>query len=1155
MLRGEIEILIRDSETMEVVDRIVQPNVVTNAMFAWLTSDNSNAYVPGAIVAESCSMSPSRTQIYIPGNIDGNLAVMGTQIPGNGYPDFFPVSGMTPAFAQWSTRLPLPPATWSIATILLTNCPGQFWLNNPSVYGVYNYEVFAYSLLATPCIQTTTQFFDIYYRVYFPLTNSHDMPLWLYEDMVARMCGVSSVMNGTSDYRIYENVYTNPLPPVIPNSGDVGVTWPSWAGVVNTDMNYIGFPIAQSVNYRRKYSQSFALTDFPGMMMGTLFFTGGNGQGITSYVPVNIGTNIQNLLGHRSTSQEPFLDVSNLQQGTGVLTLGGSWSNTATLNPGYFTTGTLPQMYFINVTGSGMVGTATYTYSSRPWTEVFCSTTIGGSWLGTWRQPLTPLPWISQSMNTNGGYVDPETGNNLLGNLNTMGVRQLSSWCKYDATSVVIVQQNRIIVYNIATGYYWTYTGGFTDVRQVAVIGTKIYISCHSTGLYMIDPPNSTSVTGPIAPGGGIDLSVTYGVAMGYNNYLWVVGNNCLASFDGTSTWTLYNATSATPFNITGVSNGLWSNIEYLVVDSENSFNEMLLVRSATATVNAASLGVWWSTIGSATNAGNEPQGSGTFGAPRVNRSHVGGRNNIWVVLAGNNYRQMSFGTTTMTASSLNVNTSYGQSFQAVLFEKDSSGNTCLLSLGGAGYTEDSPDGNINNWARPNATLLSGSPLTSEVNIASAMMHYLNDDQLRYVAGSGSYSSSSYDLCTIVNLGNGVIVIAGYHNSNYSAGRIAFTSYLGIYPFDLTSSGGAMAFVGQKTYGWNGSAWSTSSVSSKTTHSSTQALDSGITISFADGSSGTSYIAGDWYNFVCAQGMQKDAATTGSFQYSFYYKKSYRNQTTLSSATIPYAASQTLPTGAVGLDILRSSANDITLVGGQFVFNGCNPQQFAVGDKQVTGSFNVSYAAFNSVHAHYIAFGIGHAGSGQICYGFVISNDSIYICDTPNDSTGIFAYPSLHGSFGNFSTSTTLAIQRVGGILEFLVNGVVKWTNATMPLGQLRWDLICSPYGDWQPTDWTNGRICPATTVITGGNDNAVKIGTALSSTGAFNPLFFWVDSDSLNVNTVTIGGTPALAYHYDGTAPGATEVGIDPYMGTMYFNTADEGKAIAATYTYLTHE
>src|ERR1035437_4621351 len=394
MLKGEIEILIRDSETMEVIERIIQPNIVTYQSLDQLVTDSADAFIKGSIVAVSLPMSPSRSQVYIPGDVpSSNTSVVGVAIPGNGAPDYFPgIDGSTPSFAQWSTRLPLPPVTRTISTVLLTNVSGQDWLTN--YYSNYSNRIFAYSRLATPCTQTPTQFFDIYYRIYFPLTNQHDMPIWQYDAMIKRMTGlVDALWQGNNgNYRIYASSTSGALPMVTANPGDEGICWPSWTGTSGG----VGGSIVTSSYWRKKYSQSFALTAVPGLMMSTLYFFPGNGVGVTGFIPIDIGTKIQNLLGHRSTSQMPFLDVSNFQQGTGSLTLGGNWDNRgAPLSTGLHASGKFSSMYFIKIASSGAVGAATYIYASRPFFGVWSNVGPQGAFpgnLGTWKQEVQELP-------------------------------------------------------------------------------------------------------------------------------------------------------------------------------------------------------------------------------------------------------------------------------------------------------------------------------------------------------------------------------------------------------------------------------------------------------------------------------------------------------------------------------------------------------------------------------------------------------------------------------------------------------------------------------------------------------------------------------------------------------------------------------------------
>lgn len=1155
MLKGEIEILIRDSETMEVVDRIIQPNIVTNKIFEVLTANSgTTGWIRGTIVATSAVMYPSRNCKYVPGNISGNQSVVGTAIPGNGAPDFFPKNGATPAFAQWSTRLGLPASTRTISTVLLTDVNSQSYLDNSAgSLQYYSYENYAYSKLNIPCTQTTTQFFDIYYRVFFPATNQHDMPYWSYEAAIRRMVNDPTLPSYISNMTMYVDPWTTSMPNVTINTGDEEKCWPSYVsmGVPST---LLGGSIVPGNYYRRKFSVSLALTDIPGTIIRNIHTTAGSSYLLSSTAPVDTGQKIQNLLGHRATSDKPLLDIDNLQQGTGSITLGGTWNNRdAAAVPNMFATGKFPEMKIINISGSGAVGASGYTYSKRPFFGSFAHTSFP-NFVNTWRQPIQWLPWISQST-TSGNQ---EIANNLLGDLSKLGVRQLSSWCKYDDTSIVMVKQNKIYVYNIATGTYWTYSAAYTDIRQVTVISGKIYVSCHNTGLWVIDPVNSSAVTA-VVPGGGIDLSITYGVARGYNNNLIVVGNNCIARFDGAS-WTKYDSGTVPAFNIAGVSDANYHNVEYVVVDEESANFNMLLVRRFDATVNSSSLGVWWSTLGVASNTGNEGTTGSQNGNPRVNRSHVGGRNNLWLVITQNNYYKMTFGSSSFTSASSVALASNFTIYQAIMFTKDNTNTTQWLNFSNNGYTSESPNGN-NQWVRPFVKLIDSSLAVVQSSASSMCVYTYNPSEIGSIVSSNVGFTNNGDLSVSFELKRGVLFNAAFTS-------IGFRAHVGVYPFDMTWAGGQLAYIGQTNYGWNGSAWDTATNNPRLTHSSVQNLEDGVTVSFTDGGSGTSFVDTDFYNVVCCEGLMKDSATTATLEHSFYYKKAYRNSTALDAAVIPAPSAQ--PTGIVGLDAARSMPiTGITVNGSnQFVFAGQNPQQAGIGNKQVTGVFDIQYTPFNSALGKNICFGIGHASTGTMLYGFVINNDGIYIYTDAVDGKGPYNTPgpsgwTSHGSYGTFSTALDLRIKRdIAGVLSFYVQNAADGVpllkfSVTPPLTQQRFDLICSPWSGNDPLTWLANRTCPATNILLNGTDAAVKVGTLAGVSGAYNPLFYAIDNDSRNNLSVVIGGTPALAYRAvtDNVPAAAGEVSVDPYMGLMHFNAADVGKTVSATYTYMTHE
>jgi hypothetical protein len=386
-----------------------------------------------------------------------------------------------------------------------------------------------------------------------------------------------------------------------------------------------------------------------------------------------------------------------------------------------------------------------------------------------------------------------------------------------------------------------------------------------------------------------------------------------------------------------------------------------------------------------------------------------------------------------------------------------------------------------------------------------------------------------------------------------------------VYPFDTTISaggGGPLAYLGQTSYGWNGTTWVAGNTNSKTTHASVDAFDEGLTISFVDGQTGTSFGQTEFYNFAVCEGELKDNATTNTLEDSFYYKKSYVNATDINVATIP--APTAGATGLVGIDTLRSNSLDTSLDGSNnTVFHDQNGMQFSVGNIELIGDFSITYGYNHTNPLMDVTIGIGSAGAGVInqnqqiaCiqFGFSIQQSTNIIYALYLLSDGVtFGSQNL----GSVSSVTSLGINRVGTAIQFVVNGSPVTINQQMMavgLGKTRFQTICSP-NDWpQIANQVANRVAPAVTVVSNGQDNAIVAGNG-TSTGYFNPLFIGIDTDARGGISAMIGGSPVTNIHVDGTAPAAGEVTVDPFMGTFVFNAADQGKSFSAVYTYLTHE
>jgi hypothetical protein len=162
MLKGEIEVHIRDAETLELVEKREQKNIVLNTMFAHLTGSLSPT-IPNVIAVSTKRFSPSRTANRIPTADNTWTTSTGSAIPGRSNPEWFDKNGDTPMFIQWSTRIDVPVQNRQINTIFLTDITQPSYMSqNSSLFGNAYSQAYAYAKLAAPCNQSTTQIMDVY---------------------------------------------------------------------------------------------------------------------------------------------------------------------------------------------------------------------------------------------------------------------------------------------------------------------------------------------------------------------------------------------------------------------------------------------------------------------------------------------------------------------------------------------------------------------------------------------------------------------------------------------------------------------------------------------------------------------------------------------------------------------------------------------------------------------------------------------------------------------------------------------------------------------------------------------------------------------------------------------------------------------------------
>lgn len=1204
---GEVQIILRDSITDEIAFEHKQDNIITEWFYNKLLLTNQlTGYT--SIVITSAPMESSKFTHVFPG--DGANSVYtsfpNSIVPSNGnWNQYVAPTETTTGFVQFAGRYNAPNLGTSrtirsvgLGSVFssIGNSQSSFTVSNNSTYLSFtsssDFYPLAFLKLATPCIQTDTQVLDVFYRIFFPYDSSESE---LSLAMIKQQLDVYTRLNSFTN-----RGFVSPFKIPTRKSYDSDKTMLSFNSYYRTRFKKEFTPtiVNQTTPLQTKgFTYTDAnFTDNYGYIINSLIwnntaqtiipspesFNTSNSVGYPNvYTNFNSANKIGNLIGQAqllsTTTANPFLDVDNLPSGTGKIFLGGSWSNSGSpLSSGLYYTYKFPERNIIKITNSGGVGVSTYklikqkSIGIRPYFEDEATLK---SLTRYYTEPIWPLGGsIPADTNPSRGPVRTITtydyNTTLIGDVTDLKFAgpHISSCDRYDDSSIIVVKKDEIILYNIPAGDYWRYTAAYTNIHQIAVVNSKIYVACKDTGLWVIDPYNSLVVTNISSPGNGIDLSVCYGVAKGYGNIVWAVGANCLASFNG-SIWTRYDSTTSPAFNMTGVSDNNWSNIEYLKVDEDNVDNQMLLVRKYDATVDSTLLGVWWSTVGNAINTGSEPVSTSVhLGRPRIHRKHVGGLYGLWAVVAQNRHYVMTFGLTTFTATTVNIGATtaatyvvFNSIFSSIKIIKNNlnqprlviqyvandftwQGNEPTRVYTSNFYLVDAAGQTTDTISHNNH----GLSLTPDLlNVGSAF----GGTNIR-TTSSGLYSGR-YDQSVSFILSPGIMIFAfnEISQNTISSDNIFIggtTFHVCNYGLDKTPNGGALAYLSRQEYGWDGTQWILDNISSRSTHTTTEQLSDGVTVRFENGAAGTSFINNNVYLYTLSDGIFKDNATRATYETTlYYYRKVIKNATELQSSAVPTVTP--LSTGLIGINYLKSSAGVTINIDNEVIFSGLNTRQYAIGDKEVTGDFIISLNVTN-VNATDVRnaamFGVtrvDHINNGIIQFGFMWSGGQLFWYD--NGTTTSIANPA---------SASMLEIRRTSGVLELVRNGTVVRThnNSVIRPADYRLYTMFGVRDTRNTVPYEGGIRVPAATITSNGSDNAVYFGNSISGSGAYNERFYGLDVWTTGATTITLNGVPATI-KTDGTAPGEGEITVDGLKGIMYFNSADAGKALAANYLY----
>ena len=1108
-LIGEVTLQLRDvnpdGSIGPVVDSIVKENLITDHAVRLLLNGSS---IGPYIAITSDTTPPSKQYPYV---ATAAYYGAGAGISGITSPQWFEESGPNPMYCQFNLRFDAPAVTRSINGVFLagTNTAAAT-INATTKYSavtLHGMWMHTHVALDTTCTQSTTQVLDVIYRLKWvtPATTTGVGKKAL-RKLARRACNVGA-------------------------EGWIDTAWPIWTsntGMAGSILDLFQtngpstFPSVSSTvvasRFQKKLNWTLSTAQMNGAVIGSQAWgnTGTNGTYTWAPIQSNTASCVQPIHNHSSTATTtPFQDVSYLANGTGQLSAAGTWTN-----PDY------PKFIKIDITGSGAVGTSTYRlrvrknlgFDGNVWTSA------PGAWL-PWFATNASAPSVFTNSVVTHNLIEPEPVGTTFNATTTGPISHsiekynFTSVITYDLTGITYASTVALDVRNFDA--LSTPALSVTGIKQVSVAADgRAWVACKNTGLWWVNPLTNT-VTHMSIPG---VTQECHGVDIGRNGSIWALMNGGLcSSFDNGANWTVYNASSSPSLNFTGISDSNWASVNFIRVDPTHVDDRVALVRdNATAVLQTTAM-VWWS-VASPTPVGVV---NSSIVPMRTNTNcfNVSDTDGFWVGIGGTGLtvNKFTFGSATFTTlvsySGLGLGNQGGSNPnfypQGIFFEKDAGGADNLYCI---------------NSGMPGGSLYIGTAMVTQAGVVTGITPNGTNANNRYFTrpcylGKGMWTWSVPDSYQLV----------------------------GPLCFDATPSGGALAYLGEDSYGWNGSTWAIGNANGKPTHAGQEALVEGITLAFTNGATGTSFVSGDFYTFGVCKGLLKDNATTAQGSMNFYYApvtvSSDIDNSGVVGALSTYAPNTPITWGTLGN--VTVDANYTTLS----VVDTTNDGFTIMSNEVLTGDFAIEWTSpsyptvYNSG-----AFGIGDQ-NGLLLAGFVTdgtATNANQALGTPIASLGQWttALPSTASTNSSFgiarSTITIWKLVKSGTSLTAYTNGTQRWTSATfftdmnIPLRIVHW---------W-PQNTTG--VMPIPKILTNTAMNGVNVGISANSTGKYDSAFYLFD-DVTSAMSFSLNGTPVAAVWADGNmAPGVNEVAVNSSARAIICNAADVGKTLTGSYTYV---
>jgi hypothetical protein len=1055
--------------------------------------------------------------------------------------------------------------------------------------------------LSTPCVQTTTETLDLYYRVQLLYeanwdtfkTNPFNLNPYETELVASFMFALSGVYPMPTTFSPYGFPYTKSNGRMMADPNSAFLTYDGFAfggtGVTH-QMD------ADSYKYFcRRNTMSRDIQTGVGYQVGHIGIPAGGQTALLQKLAPDGFSPVQSIFGHRDTSLTPFYNASESQFSLGTLSINGdAWTD-----PDF------PKYVRLDVTTSGLVGVGEYQFRIR---------NSFGFLDNTWVNRAMPLHF-SQGNNShwyNDGFAwsvgDRDESHFTSAGGEFLDRSQMSYVEPISDTEVFVVNKNEFAVVNYLTGEGQAFTNETlvgldvlpyflaTDISQVAVAANgDYYISCRNTGLYHLNAALDTLVTINSSTTGLTGVTGCKAVCIGNAGRLWAYWGHATApdiyySDDGGSSWTpagfsetFVDANPDLVFNIQADPNDAVGKLALLHYDVDISpptgTQNINLVWWDQNTTTSTVFGIVRQIIRTQLNYNNPPLAYGVnYALPKLVQCSP--NDSAWACV---NYRDGSFSSVgypawlthgSVSVSALDGTTDLGTYMGVTDFMQDAAGNDAMLYLTEKGQTN-------NVGGNGSYTTLVSQNLTFETEDSTgAFANYFDGGPYPLC-----YLRDGVWMCSRAYAGDTI----SYNNRNV---YFLYTAIPDVMDFDSLT---ALAAEFYPTYGWNGSAWEKGHAGSKTIHAAAEELIDGVTVAWDDATGTNQFFDTDHYTFGLFDGIWLDGSTQFDFRWDLYAKPSTYG-TDVEASTLPAVTKVSntfineLP-DAFGADMQDGVSTNITDPGKVVATGtglegdysaGCRSVNLAVDGTAQSYLPNQTYIPGTETNncQGYIQFAIFHSAAYHLeAYWGMSPSDRLgtslnhatiahalhFDSVTPGNGVGTCTIRVVENGVER-ATVDGIPYDNAGGLqgrIALLTNGSVQYeyystaegvwallytsTPGTVTIENMHFDC------NYVPLSGAGIETLTYSYLDTSNPDYYLYLGDGIDK-GVFNPTFRSIDPESV---TVMIDGVKAvhIGINDNLTVLPANSYSIYPGGGVIRYSGDDTGKSVSAVYVTVHDE